>query len=79
MSLEGVSNVEVLKGEKAGTQKVIVTSSSSELTKEQAIKSLGDNAKKYVVEKWQLADDAAKSALLDAARSAAPAASVAPV
>lgn len=36
-------------GEKPGTQKVLVMSSSEKLTKKQAVTSLGDKAKRYVV------------------------------
>lgn len=55
--LAGVSSVEIEPGEDPGTQKVTVKSTSAELTKEQAIASLGDKAARYVVQTWKKADE----------------------
>lgn len=51
--LEGVSKVQIVPGDKPGTQKVTVTSSSTGLTKEQAVASLGSSASTYVVHAWK--------------------------
>lgn len=53
--LEGVSNVAIVVGDKPGTQKVTVTSTSAALTKEQAVAALGTSAATYVVHQWQKA------------------------
>jgi uncharacterized protein YrrD len=54
-SLEGVTDVKVEAGENPGTQLVMVkTDGSAELSKRDAIKSLGDMASKYVVKDWKL-------------------------
>jgi hypothetical protein len=44
--------VEIAAGDKPGTQKVTVTSTAGSIKKEDAIKSLGDEAAKYVVVTW---------------------------
>ena len=45
--------MKIENGEKRGTQKVtVVTDGSSDLTKEDAIKSLGSHASRYVVVNW---------------------------
>ena len=54
--LAGVKSVSIEKGEKAGTQNVVVTSTSGDLTKEQAIASLGAKAKRYVVHTFEKAE-----------------------
>lgn len=54
--LKDVSNVQIVRGDKPGTQKVTVTSASPGLTKEQAIATLGDSASTYVVHTWQKAE-----------------------
>ncbi len=51
--LEGVSQVKIAPGEKPGTQKVTVTSTSPTLTKEQAVAALGTSASTYVVHAWK--------------------------
>lgn len=47
--LPGVQNVNFARGEKEGTQSVTFNSSSPSLTKEDAIKALGEDAKSYEV------------------------------
>jgi hypothetical protein len=45
--------VEIAAGDKPGTQKVTVTTSSAKaITKQDAVKSLGEEAAKYVVVSW---------------------------
>ncbi len=51
--LEGVSKVQIAPGDKPGTQKVTVTSTSPSLTKEQAVAALGTSASTYVVHAWK--------------------------
>ncbi len=51
--LEGVSKVQIVPGDKPGTQKVTVTSTSPALTKEQAVAALGTSASTYVVHAWK--------------------------
>jgi copper chaperone CopZ len=51
--LDGVSNVAIVAGDKPGTQKVTVTSTSPALTKEQAVAALGASASTYVVHAWK--------------------------
>jgi len=53
--LAGVSNVAIVVGDKPGTQKVTVTSTSASLTKEQAVAALGTSADTYIVHQWQKA------------------------
>lgn len=54
-SLEGVTDVRVETGENPGTQLVMVkTDGSAELSKRDAIESLGDMASKYVVKAWKI-------------------------
>jgi len=43
-----------MRGDKAGTQSVKVTSSDAGITKEAAIGSLGSKAKSYVVHTWDI-------------------------
>ncbi|WP_395736256.1 heavy-metal-associated domain-containing protein [Prosthecobacter sp.] len=57
--LEGVSKVQIVPGEKPGTQKVTVTSTSASLTKEQAVASLGASASTYIVHAWKKSDQPA--------------------
>lgn len=45
--LDGVTGVKITAGDKPGVQKIHLTSASNALTKEQAIKSLGDAAQQY--------------------------------
>jgi copper chaperone CopZ len=54
--LEGVLKVEIVSGDKPGTQKVTVTSSKDSLTKEQAVTALGAAASTYIVHAWKKAD-----------------------
>lgn len=54
--LEGVSKVEIVPGDKPGTQKVTVTSTTAGLTKEQAVTALGASASTYVVHQWKKAE-----------------------
>ena len=54
--LAGVSTVAIVPGDKPGTQKVTVTSTSAALTKEQAIAALGAAAATYVVHAWKKAE-----------------------
>ena len=51
--LEGVSKVEIAIGDKPGTQKVTVTSTSPAITKEQAVAALGSSASTYIVHGWK--------------------------
>ena len=51
--LEGVSKVQIVPGDKPGTQKVTVTSTSPALTKEQAVAALGSSASTYIVHAWK--------------------------
>jgi hypothetical protein len=48
-----VSSVEIEAGDEAGTQKVTVVTNKDGITKEDAIKSLGDKASRYVVHTWE--------------------------
>ena len=51
--MAGFKSIAFAAGEEAGTQKVtVVTDGSEEVTKEQAVKSLGDKAEKFVVQTW---------------------------
>jgi hypothetical protein len=52
MSLPGVKDVKIEAGDKAGTQKVTVTGEKTGITKEDAVKSLGSKAKRFVVKTW---------------------------
>lgn len=45
--------MKIAAGDKPGTQKVTVMSTSTALTKEAAVKSLGDKAKRYVVKTFK--------------------------
>ncbi len=47
--LPGVDKVEFAKGEKEGTQKVSFASSATSLSKEDAVKALGEAAKEYSI------------------------------
>ena len=51
--LDGVSNVQIVPGDKPGTQKVTVTSTTTTLTKAQAVAALGASASTYVVHAWK--------------------------
>lgn len=51
--LDGVSNVQIVPGDKPGSQKVTVISTSSALTKEQAVTALGSSATTYIVHAWK--------------------------
>ena len=51
--LAGVSNVQIVPGDKPGTQKVTVTSTATTLTKEQAVAALGASAATYLVHAWK--------------------------
>lgn len=51
--LEGVSEVKIVAGDKPGTQKVTVTSTSTALTKDQAVAALGSSAETYLVHEWK--------------------------
>ena len=53
--------MKIAAGDKAGTQKVTVMSTSAGLTKEAAIKSLGDKAKRYVVKTFAKKGDKKKT------------------
>ncbi len=57
--LDGVSKVQIVPGDKPGTQKVTVTSTSPTLTKEQAVAALGSSASTYVVHAWKKSDQPA--------------------
>ena len=50
-----MTTVKIQRGEKKGTQLVLVEGNKG-ITKEQAIKSLGKNAKKFVVKDWKEKD-----------------------
>ncbi|NNC88042.1 MAG: hypothetical protein HKN82_06220 [Akkermansiaceae bacterium] len=52
MKLPNVTSVEIKPGKKEGTQLAIVKSSEKGITKEQAVKSLGDKAERFVVKTW---------------------------
>jgi hypothetical protein len=59
MKLPGVTAVKIVAGAKPKTQKVIVTSDKTGITKDAAVKSLGKTAKKFVVKTWtEPSDDA---------------------
>lgn len=51
--LDGVSDVKIVAGDKPGTQKVSVTSTSTALTKDQAVAALGGSAETYLVHDWK--------------------------
>ena len=57
--LEGVSKVQIVPGDKPGTQKVTITSISPSLTKEQAVATLGTSATTYIVHEWKKSDQPA--------------------
>jgi len=57
--LDGVSKVQIVPGDKPGTQKVTVTSTSPTLTKEQAVAALGTSASTYIVHAWKKSEQAA--------------------
>lgn len=57
--LEGVSKVQIVPGDKPGTQKVTVTSTSPSLTKEQAVAALGTSASTYIVHAWKKSEQPA--------------------
>jgi len=57
--LDGVSKVQIAPGDKPGTQKVTVTSTSPSLTKEQAIAALGASATTYLVHEWKKSEQPA--------------------
>ena len=51
-------SIKIENGEKKGTQKVtVVTDGSAEISKKDAVASLGDKAKRYVVVTWTKAGD----------------------
>jgi hypothetical protein len=56
MKLPGVTDVKIEAGDKPSTQKVTVTSDKTGITKDEAVKSLGDKAKKFVVKTWTAPD-----------------------
>lgn len=51
-SLPGVTAVDFSKGEKPGLQIVSFTATSDALTKDDAVKALGDNAKEFTVQNF---------------------------
>ncbi|MEZ5387260.1 MAG: heavy-metal-associated domain-containing protein [Prosthecobacter sp.] len=51
--LEGVTDVKIVAGDKPGTQKVTVTSTSPSLSKDQAVTALGSSAETYLVHNWK--------------------------
>lgn len=51
--ISSVRSVEVTAGPKTGTQVVIVKAASEELTKDQAVKALGDRARRFIVVDWK--------------------------
>ena len=55
-SLDGVKTVKVVAGKERGTQAVTVIGTKAGLTKDQAIKSLGTKASRFVVKKWNEKD-----------------------
>ncbi|OYW75110.1 MAG: hypothetical protein B7Z37_14925 [Verrucomicrobia bacterium 12-59-8] len=57
--LDGVSKVQIVPGDKPGTQKVTVTTTSPSLTKEQAIAALGPSASTYIVHDWKKSEQPA--------------------
>lgn len=52
MSLPGVKEVKIEAGDKPKTQKVTVVGEKEGITKEEAVKSLGNKAKRFVVVTW---------------------------
>ena len=60
--LEGVKadSIRIEAATEKGQQKITFTSSSEGLTKDLAVKSLGDAAKRYVVERFEKAEPATK-------------------
>jgi len=54
--LPGFTSIKIENGEKPGTQKItVVTDGSKEVKKEHAVESLGEKAKRYVVQTWEKA------------------------
>ncbi len=52
MKLPGVKEVKIEAGDTPSTQKVTVVGEKEGITKEEAVKSLGTKATKFVVETW---------------------------
>lgn len=52
MSLPGVKEVKIEAGDTPKTQKVTVVGEKSGITKEEAVKSLGKKAERFVVVTW---------------------------
>ena len=52
MKLPGVTDVKIEAGDTPVTQKVTVTTDKEGITKEDAVKSLGAKAKRFVVKTW---------------------------
>jgi hypothetical protein len=52
MKLPGAKEVKFEAGKKPGTQKVILVAAKEGITKEEAVKSLGKKANRYVVKAW---------------------------
>lgn len=51
--MEGFKSIRIENGDKPGTQKVtVVTDGAADLTKEDAVQSLGKKASRYVVVNW---------------------------
>ena len=57
MSLPGVKEVKIEDGDKPKTQKITVIGEKTGITKEDAVKSLGKKAKRYVVVTWEESSD----------------------
>ncbi len=53
--LDGVTSVKVTPAKDGGVPHLTLVSTSSKLTKEAAIKALGDQAKMYVIQSFKLA------------------------
>ena len=51
--LEAVGDIKIEKGKKPGTQTVVFNSKKSDLTKDDAVKSLGKKASRYVVKDFK--------------------------
>jgi len=52
--LKGYKSIEIENGEEPGTQVVkVITDGSAKVSKDDAVKSLGEKSEKYVVESWK--------------------------
>ena len=52
MTLPGAKDVKIEAGKKPATQKVTLVADKGGITKDEAVKSLGTKASRFVVKKW---------------------------